>query len=243
MSPTLHEPLDIRVVRKIYPASGGREAQPVLKDIAIKIEPRSFVVLTGPSGCGKSTLLNIIAGLDSQFEGDIKLGGPETRIGYIFQSPRLLPWRTVRENIALALPDGDPKHAQIDEILAQVGLEGFESQYPERLSLGMQRRASLARGFITEPDVLLMDEPFVSLDDPTAEGLRELLIALWNRRPTTVVFVTHDRAEAVMLGTRILRMSAANATIVSDDTVSLSTSERTDKDKVRAEQHRIFRET
>ncbi len=107
----------------------------------------------------------------------------------------------------------------------------------------MQRRAALARGFITEPDVLLMDEPFVSLDDPTAEGLRELLIALWNRRPTTVIFVTHDRAEAVMLGTRILRMSAANATIVSDDTVSLSTSERTDKDKVRAEQNRIFHET
>ena len=243
MTSALHAPLDIRVVRKIYPASGNRDAQPVLKDIAIKIEPRSFVVLTGPSGCGKSTLLNIIAGLDSQFEGDIKLGGPETRIGYIFQSPRLLPWRTVRENIALALPDGDLKHAQIDEILAQVGLEGFESQYPERLSLGMQRRAALARGFITEPDVLLMDEPFVSLDDPTAEGLRELLIALWNRRPTTVIFVTHDRAEAVMLGTRILRMSAANATIISDDTVSLSTSERTDKDKVRAEQHRIFRET
>ncbi|WP_439544572.1 ABC transporter ATP-binding protein [Hyphomicrobium sp.] len=243
MSSALHEPLDIRVVRKIYPASGDREAQPVLKDIAIKIEPRSFVVLTGPSGCGKSTLLNIIAGLDSEYEGDIGLGGPETRVGYIFQSPRLLPWRTVRQNIELALPDGDPKHAQIDEILAQVGLEGFGSQYPERLSLGMQRRAALARGFITEPDVLLMDEPFVSLDDPTAEGLRELLIALWNRRPTTVIFVTHDRTEAVMLGTRILRMSAANATIVSDDTVSLSTSERTDKDKVRAEQNRIFHET
>ena len=242
MSPALHE-LDIRVLRKIYPASGDREAQPVLKDIAIKIEPRSFVVLTGPSGCGKSTLLNIIAGLDSEYEGDIRLGGPETRVGYIFQSPRLLPWRTVRQNIELALPDGDPKHAQIDEILAQVGLEGFGSQYPERLSLGMQRRAALARGFITEPDVLLMDEPFVSLDDPTAEGLRELLIALWNRRPTTVIFVTHDRTEAVMLGTRILRMSAANATIVSDDTVSLSTSERTDKDKVRAEQNRIFHET
>jgi NitT/TauT family transport system ATP-binding protein len=239
----LHAPLDIRVVRKIYPASGVRDAQPVLKNIAIKIEPRSFVVLTGPSGCGKSTLLNIIAGLDSEFEGEIKLGGPDTRVGYIFQSPRLLPWRTVRQNIELALPDGDPKHAQIDEILAQVGLEGFGSQYPERLSLGMQRRAALARGFITEPDVLLMDEPFVSLDDPTAQGLRELLIALWNRRPTTVIFVTHDRTEAVMLGTRILRMSAANATIVSDDTVSLSTSDRTDKDKVRAEQNRIFHET
>lgn len=243
MSEAGQKPLDIRVVRKIYPASGERQEQPVLKDIAITIEPRSFAVLTGPSGCGKSTLLNIIAGLDPDYEGEVNLGGPETRIGFIFQSPRLLPWRTVRQNIELVLPDGDPKHARIDEMLAQVGLEGFGSQYPERLSLGMQRRAALARGFITEPDVLLMDEPFVSLDDPTAQSLRELLIGLWNRRPTTVIFVTHDRAEAVMLGTRILRMSGANATIVEDEVVRLSPSERTDKEKVRAEQRRIFRET
>ncbi len=235
--------LKVRVKRKIYPASGVREAQPVLKDIAIDIEPRSFVVITGPSGCGKSTLLNIIAGLDKDYEGEVVLGGPDTSVGYIFQSPRLLPWRTVGENISLALPDGDPGHSRIGEMLKQVGLEGFASQYPERLSLGMQRRAALARGFITEPDVLLMDEPFVSLDDPTAQGLRELLIGLWNRRPTTVVFITHDRSEAVMLGTRILRMSGANATIVQDETVRLSPSERTDRDKVLAEQQRIFRET
>jgi sulfonate transport system ATP-binding protein len=235
--------LKVRVERKIFPASGTREAQPVLKNIAIDIEPRSFVVITGPSGCGKSTLLNIIAGLDSDYEGDVLLGGAETRMGYIFQSPRLLPWRTVGENIALALPDGDPRHGRIDEMLRQVGLEGFASQYPERLSLGMQRRAALARGFITEPDILLMDEPFVSLDDPTAQSLRELLIGLWNRRPTTVIFITHDRQEAVMLGTRILRMSGANATIVQDETVRLSPSERTDRDKVLAEQRRIFRET
>jgi NitT/TauT family transport system ATP-binding protein len=235
--------LKIRVKRKSYPASGVRAEQPVLKDIAIDIEPRSFVVLTGPSGCGKSTLLNIIAGLDSEYEGEVALGGPDTRLGYIFQSPRLLPWRTVYENIALALPDGDARHGRIEDMLRQVGLEGFSSQYPERLSLGMQRRAALARGFITEPDVLLMDEPFVSLDDPTAQGLRELLIGLWNRRPTTVIFVTHDRAESVMLGTRILRMSGTNATIVQDETVRLSPSERTDRDKVLAEQRRIFRET
>ncbi len=234
--------LSVRVARKIYPASGQREAQPVLNGISIDIEPGSFVVLTGPSGCGKSTLLNIIAGLDPDFDGEVKLGGPDTHLGYIFQSPRLLPWRTVRENIELALPAGDPRVGQIDDMLRHVGLEGFASQYPERLSLGMQRRAALARGFITEPDVLLMDEPFVSLDDPTAQGLRELLIGLWNRRPTTVIFVTHDRTEAVMLGTRILRMSSANATIVQDETVRLSPSERTDRDKVLAEQQRIFRD-
>lgn len=234
------EPLRIRVARKVWPAVAGREAHQVLGKISIDIEPRSFVVLTGPSGCGKSTLLNIIAGLDRDYEGEVSLGGPDTKVGFIFQSPRLLPWRTVGENIALALPDGDPRLGQIDDMLRQVGLEGFASQYPERLSLGMQRRAALARGFITEPDVLLMDEPFVSLDDPTAQGLRELLIGLWNRRPTTVIFVTHDRTEAVMLGTRVLRMSGANATIVQDETVRLSPSERTDRDKVLAEQKRIF---
>ncbi len=235
--------LKIRVDRKIYPAAGGREAQPVLKNISIDIEPRSFAVITGPSGCGKTTLLNIIAGLDSEYEGEISLGGPDTKMGFVFQSPRLLPWRKVGENIALALPDSDPAQTRIDDMLRQVGLEGFESQSPERLSLGMQRRAALARGFITEPDVLLMDEPFVSLDDPTAQGLRELLIGLWNRRPTTVIFITHDRTEAVMLGTRILRMSGANATIDQDETVRLSPSERTDRDKVQAEKRRIFRET
>jgi len=235
--------LRIRVDRKVFPASGTRMSQPVLANIAIDIEPRSFVVVTGPSGGGKTTLLNIIAGLDSDYEGEIVLGGADTKVGYIFQSPRLLPWRTVYENIALVLPDGDPSHGRIEEMLRQVGLEGFSSQYPERLSLGMQRRAALARGFITEPDVLLMDEPFVSLDDPTAQSLRELLIGLWNRRPTTVIFITHDRAEAVMLGTRILRMSGANATIVQDETVRLSPAERTDRAMVLAEQKRIFQET
>ncbi len=243
MSDVTSRPLKIRVARKSYPAVAGRDEQIVLKNISIDIEPRSFVVLTGPSGSGKSTLLNIVAGLDQDYEGEIDLGGSDVNVGYIFQSPRLLPWRTVGENIALALPDGDSRHDRIEEMLRHVGLEGFSSQYPERLSLGMQRRAALARGFITEPDVLLMDEPFVSLDDPTAQGLRELLIGLWNRRPTTVIFITHDRTEAVMLGTRILRLSGANATIVQEETVRLSPSERTDRDKVRAEQNRIFEGT
>jgi NitT/TauT family transport system ATP-binding protein len=240
MAPLANGSLRIRIDRKVYPAVAGRDAHLVLKDISIDIAPREFVVLTGPSGGGKSTLLNIVAGLDTDYEGQVALGGPDTKIGYIFQSPRLLPWRTVGENIALALPDGDARHGRIEDLLSQVGLEGVSSQYPERLSLGMQRRAALARGFIVEPDVLLMDEPFVSLDDPTAQGLRELLIGLWNRRPTTVIFVTHDRTEAVTLGTRILRLAGANATIVGEETVRLSVSERTDRDKVLVEQRRIF---
>lgn len=235
--------LSIRVDRKTFPAIADRPSQTVLEKIRVDIEPRSFVVITGPSGGGKSTLLNIVAGLDDDYEGEVTFSDPASIVGYIFQSPRLLPWRTVEQNIALALPEGDPKLARIPEMLRQVGLEAAASQYPERISLGMQRRAALARGFITEPDILLMDEPFVSLDDPTAQGLREVLIELWNRRPTTVLFVTHDRSEAVMLGTRILRLAGPGATIVQDEIVRLTPGERTDLEKVLAEQKRIFRDT
>jgi NitT/TauT family transport system ATP-binding protein len=236
----LADALTIRIRRKIYPAAAGREPQMVLHDIDLKVQRGSFVALTGPSGAGKTTFLNIVAGLDREFEGEIDLGGGAAKLGYIFQTPRLLPWRTVEQNVALALADGDPAQAHIKEMLESVGLESFASQYPERLSLGMQRRVALARGFITEPDVLLMDEPFVSLDGPTAQGLRELLIGLWNRRPTTVLFVTHDRSEAVMLATRILRLSGGSATIVQDEAVRLTPAERTDREKVLAEERRIF---
>lgn len=233
-------PVRVRVKRKIFPAVGAREAQLVLSDVAFDVEPQSFVVLTGPSGCGKSTLLNIIAGLDADFEGEIDLGPGRDRMTYIFQSPRLLPWRTVYENIALALPDDDPRLKNIPDMLARVGLTEAANAYPERLSLGMQRRASLARGFILEPDILLMDEPFVSLDDPTAQSLRQLLIELCQRHPTTVIFVTHDRAEAVQLATRILRLAPGKASVVQDAAVKLTTAERSDRSRVLAEQNRIF---
>jgi NitT/TauT family transport system ATP-binding protein len=159
---------------------------------------------------------------------------------FIFQAPRLLPWRTVYENIALALPENDPRLAKIPEMLARVGLTEAANAYPERISLGMQRRASLARGFILEPQILLMDEPFVSLDDPTAESLRQLLMELWHRHPTTVIFVTHDRYEAIQLGTRILRLAPGQASVVQDAAVRLTDAERRDRAAIAAEQSRIF---
>jgi NitT/TauT family transport system ATP-binding protein len=230
--------IDIR--RKEFAAVGQRGAIEVLRNIHLAIQPRSFVVVTGPSGCGKSTLLNIVAGLDQDYEGSVAFAAGEARLGFVFQSPRLLPWRTVEENIALVLPKGDPRAALIPELIQRVGLEEAAHAYPERISLGMQRRAALARAFVVEPDILLMDEPFVSLDDPTAQGLRQLLIELWTRRPTTVLFVTHDRFEAVMLATRILRMAGGSATIVEDVAVTLSPSERASRDSVAKEQQRIF---
>jgi sulfonate transport system ATP-binding protein len=236
-------PLSVRVDSKVFPAVGGRAENLVLKNIKFQVEPGSFVIITGPSGGGKSTLLNIISGLDKDFTGSIDFGGTrDPRVAFVFQTPRLLPWRTVYENIALALPKGDPRIANIPEMLKRVGLTEAANAYPEMISLGMQRRVALARAFVLEPELLLMDEPFVSLDDPTAYDLRALLVELWSARPTTVLFVTHDRPEAVMLGTRILRLSNGAATIAQDVPVRLSVADRADREKVRTEQRRIFGE-
>jgi NitT/TauT family transport system ATP-binding protein len=230
----------VAIKRKIFPAVGEREAQLVLQDIEFEVAPRSFLVITGPSGCGKSTLLNIIAGLDKDYEGSIDLGPAKDGVTFIFQTPRLLPWRTLYENIALVLPDRDPRHAQIPAMLERVGLGEAQNAYPEMLSLGMQRRAALARGFILEPQILLMDEPFVSLDDPTAASLRDLLMELWHRQPTTVIFVTHDRSEAIQLGTRILRLAPGQASVAQDAVVNLTEAQRHDRAAVLQEQNRIF---
>ena len=240
---TVTDHIRIRIDRKEFPALGTREANLVLNGLDITIAPRSFVVLTGPSGCGKSTLLNIVAGLDSDFDGAIELGNAVKRTSVVFQTPRLLPWRTVRENLLLSLPDGDPRVAGIGPLLERVGMTEAAGAYPERLSLGMQRRVALVRGFVQEPDLLLMDEPFVSLDDPTAQELRRVLIDLWTRVRATVIFVTHDRTEAVMLGTRILRLGRCSASVLQDDEVRLTPAQRLDPGAVRAEVARIFGDT
>ncbi len=237
-------PLHISVADKTFPPAAGRPAKTVLRDLVLDVEPRSFLVVTGPSGCGKSTLLNIVSGLDRNFTGTVAFDSTEPRLGFIFQSPRLLPWCTVEENIALVLPEADPRRAAIPELLTRVGLSGAETAYPERISLGMQRRVAIARAFVLEPEVLLMDEPFVSLDDPTADALRALVVDLWKRTPATVVFVTHDRAEAIRLATRIVRLraltSADETSIVSDHPVTLTDAERLNPVALAAVRAEIF---
>ncbi len=236
--------LQVDVQSKTFAAVAGRVAHTVLRNVSLAVAPKSFVVITGPSGCGKSTLLNIVAGLDRDYEGQIRFSAADPRVSFIFQTPRLLPWCTVEQNIALPLADGDPRRANIPELLARVGLSGAETAYPERLSLGMQRRVAIARGFVLEPDILLMDEPFVSLDDPTAHALRTLVVELWQRHRATVLFVTHDRTESVRLATRIVRMAALTdglaSNIVSDTAVALTEAQRADPVAVRAELARVF---
>ncbi len=220
--------VDIR--EKQYPGHTVGKRVTALRNLWARVEPSEFCVITGPSGCGKTTLLNIVAGLDRDFTGTLRFepanGAP--RIGYVFQNPRLLPWRTVRENIALVLPrDTDP--AALDALLAEIGLADAGDAFPARLSGGMARRAALARAFAIGPDLLLMDEPFLSLDAAAANRLRSLLLRLVSTRPATVLFVTHDLAEAVALADRILVLSPAPGRVVAEMPIALSRERRRDR--------------
>ena len=166
-------PVHIHINSKIYPTA----QKPTIANLDLSLEAGEFICLVGASGCGKTTLLNIIAGLDTDYDGEISADNQHTvpKIGYIFQNPRLLPWRTVRENIELVL-DKQQSPELIAPLLEVMQLTEVQHAYPERLSLGMSRRVSIIRAFAVDPDVLLMDEPFVSLDAPTARQVRELLL-------------------------------------------------------------------
>jgi NitT/TauT family transport system ATP-binding protein len=237
---SLTTPLAIHIARKEYPVVNGSRPLRVFEGFELTVEAGSLVAITGPSGCGKTTLLNIVARLDRDFEGRVSHGPGPTRLAYAFQTPRLLPWRTVRDNVALALPAHHPGLSQLDKLLDRVGLAAVAAEYPDRLSLGMQRRVALARAFVIEPDILLMDEPFVSLDEPTAWDLRGLLLDLWSRRRATVLFVTHDRTEAVALATRLVVLSSPPARIIKDVAVSLSDRRSSNLEAITAEEKRLF---
>ena len=229
--------LRVEVRRKTYPATGGGKETEVLCDVVLDIAAGSFVAIQGPSGCGKTTLLNIVAGLDGDFEGQVAwLGDTDKRpkIGFVFQSPTLLPWRTVTENLRLVMTPAQLER-QLDRVwLESMGLGAYGPSYPKDLSMGMSRRVALARAFAVEPDLLLMDEPFVSLDEEAAQGLRQLLLQTWRQKPTTVLFVTHDSREALQLAQRILILSGSPAKVVRDEPVQLTAEERADPLKIDA---------
>jgi NitT/TauT family transport system ATP-binding protein len=241
--------LDIAIERKAFPAVGATAERLLYRQFRLRVEPGSFVALIGPSGCGKTTLLNMVAGLDRDFQGSVRtVTGPATgeaapaapRFAYVFQNPRLLPWRTVRENVALALDRDQLARGLADHFVDLVGLSEAADLHPERLSVGMQRRAALARAFATEPDVLLMDEPFVSLDEATAERLRLLLLDLLAVRPATVLFVTHDTRETVMLADRLVEVGGNPVAVVRDVRIGLDAAGRRDATARAAVHARLF---
>jgi NitT/TauT family transport system ATP-binding protein len=224
--------VEIDIRSKRFPAVGAAEARLVLENLRLSLRFGEFVGVFGPSGCGKTTLLNIVAGLDPDFQGEVRLasagcdGSPV--IGYVFQNPRLLPWRTVEENLRLVLPSHSANGDRVVEILDAVGLADARHVYPNRLSVGMARRVALARAFVIEPELLLMDEPFVSIDVTAANRLRRLLVSMLDRRPTTVLFVTHDLREAISLADRIVVLSGPPAAIVADVAVDIPRNQRND---------------
>jgi len=222
--------LELAIVRKRHRRPGGRFLS-VFEDFALSVPAGQFLAVTGPSGCGKTTLLNIAAGLDTAFEGRREVAGRDGGapvIGYMFQEPRLLPWRSVAENLALVLPQGSQRDGVVAAWLARVGLADAGPLYPRQLSTGMARRVALARAFAVEPDLLLMDEPFASLDEPTADELRRLLLRIAGCTGATILFVTHDLDEAIALAQRILVLSPPPARIRHDLPVELSPAERRD---------------
>lgn len=182
--------------------------------VSLAVAPGEFVCLTGPSGCGKTSLLRIFAGLDQATGGQLTVEDPSTRraprLGMAFQEHALLPWLSLLDNVLFVLHERDRAQARSEglALLAQVGLRDFAKLYPHQVSGGMRQRANLARAFAAQPDLLLMDEPFVFVDYQTRTILQQLLLAQWEGTGKTVVFVTHDLEEAVLLANRIVVLTA-----------------------------------
>lgn len=193
-------------------------------DVSLSIRAGEFVSILGPSGCGKSTLLRMIAGLDKPSSGSIT-GVDRSRIAYVFQDAHLLPWRNVVRNVALPLElRGDAKTSRLSaarEAVARVGLSDFERRYPAELSGGMRMRVSLARALVTQPALLLLDEPFAALDEITRAHLDNQLRQLWQVNRMTVLFVTHSITEATFLSQRTVVLSRRPARLVLDQSVDL----------------------
>ena len=222
--------LRIKDITKIYPGEG--KSTTVLDNISFDVY-KEFLCIVGPSGCGKSTLLRIIDGLDKPTSGQVvfhdqAITSPSPKIGVIFQTFALIPWKTVLGNVLMALSSASTlKEEQLkiaQKYIQDVGLEGFESSYPKELSGGMKQRVGIARALALQPEVLLMDEPFSSLDALTAENLRREVVEIWRdpAYPTgSVIMVTHNVQEAVEMADRVIVLSARPAKIVDDVKIDL----------------------
>lgn len=214
--------LIVRNLRKAFRSQRSEETLEVFNDVSLEVHPSEFVALVGPSGCGKTTFLRILDGLIPHDSGEILLDGktvikPGPDKGFVFQDASLLPWRTVMENVILGLElqGADKKEARkkAEKCLALVGLRGFENHYPHELSGGMRQRVNLARALVVDPEILLMDEPFASLDAQTREIMQAELLRMWAETRKTVIFVTHQIEEAIYLADRVVVFSARPAKI------------------------------
>ncbi|NRP69541.1 Aliphatic sulfonates import ATP-binding protein SsuB [Ensifer psoraleae] len=214
-------PLNVDIAEKTFQSAEGVKIV-ALRGLSFEVRQGEFACLLGPSGCGKTTTLRILLGLDRQFSGSYQLPeGGSNRIAAVFQEPVLLPWRTVEQNVRLALSPS-LRDKELDWLFEILGLSTMRSLYPSELSLGLARRAALARAFATEPAILFLDEPFTSLDERTADRLRRLLMTVWAARPTTALMVTHNLREALLLADRIIVLSPRPAQVLGIYDVALS---------------------
>jgi NitT/TauT family transport system ATP-binding protein len=232
--------LAVEQLGKRFPARSGREPSPwVIQDLSFTVSDGEFLTIVGPSGAGKTTLLNMIAQIDAASAGEVRfqselapVGDPKAlkpglgcRIGYVTQDDHLLPWRTTLQNVLFPLHvqgrlDAETR-ARAEMLIRTVGLGGFEGHYPHELSGGMRKRASLIRTLVYDPPVILMDEPFGALDAQTRTQLQEDLLRLWNLGRKTIIFVTHDIAEAIALGDRTLVLSRAPSRVAGEHAINI----------------------
>lgn len=211
--------LSVQILDKTYAGADGEPVQAV-SGLTFACAPNSCTALVGPSGCGKTTILKIIAGLDPDFRGEVTLDGAPTRtarIGFIFQEPTLLPWRSVEENIRLAAPE--ISSPELDRLMKLTAIAEFRTRFPAELSLGLARRVSMVRALASKPDLLLLDEPFVSLDAKTAATLRKLVAEILDREAITALLVTHDLREAVELADQIITLTGRPARVQTEQAI------------------------
>lgn len=216
--------LSVQQMDMIFPDdNGGLHA---VENISFEVSPQEFICLVGPSGCGKSTLLRVLAGLLKPTRGKVNFTGGQPRIGMVFQDSNLMPWRSVRENITLPLEldgmDSTEAQAKAQDLIELVGLDGFEENLPRDLSGGMAHRVALARSLVHDPDILLLDEPFASLDALTRERMGTELLRIWQARQKTVIMVTHSISEALFLADRVFVLTQRPGSIKLDMEVELS---------------------
>ena len=232
--------LEIKGLGKRFPGRLGREPSPwVIQDLSFSVRAGEFLTIIGPSGAGKSTLLNMIAQIDTVSAGEIVFNGEtvkshdartlrpgfDRRIGYVTQDDNLLPWRTTVENVLFPIEVqgrlNDATRAHADTLIRAVGLAGFERYYPHELSGGMRKRAALIRTLAYDPPVILMDEPFAAVDAQTRTQLQADLLKLWDIGRKTIIFVTHDIAEAIALGDRTLVLSRTPSRIAGEHIITI----------------------
>ncbi len=206
--------IEIKNLQKVF------NKESIFKNLSLKIEKGDFVSILGPSGCGKSTLLRLIAGLEEKSSGEL-LKAADIRLSFVFQQPCLLPWLTLEENVALPLKLKTEKTTPVHEALELVDLANYKSFFLHQLSGGMQMRASLARALVTNPEILLMDEPFAALDEATRFYLQDELRQIWSKKKLTIIFVTHSISESVYLSNRVLFLDKVSGELSIDLKIKL----------------------